>query len=340
MFMKRLASDADSDPFGEHLACPLRTRARVLGGVFEFESNSRRLLDLADVAYQGLPAHSGPPAPVRCSIRLLLTGEEGPPFGNDVPRMKLHAGAGVLCGTMNSANFAVVAPERRAALVVVSRSMLKHAYHVRYELIEFAVYTLASRVRELVPLHAACIGRREQGLLLVGPSGAGKSTLSLHCLKQGLELVAEDGVFVAPETLRATGVGSFLHVPRSSAGQLRKSREDAWICRFPVIRRRNGVEKFEIDLRCTDYRIARRPPALEGVVFLSKQHAARREPRSLLAPLRRSQLLERLGASQPYATRQPGWASFCRHIARAEAFELRRGRDPDEGAEALRRLIE
>src|SRR5262249_12249170 len=143
-----------SDPFGEHVACALRTRVRVLGGVFEFESNSRRLLDLTDVAYQGLPASPGSSQPLRCNIRLLLTRQEGPAFGDDVPRMKLHAGAGVLTGTMDSANFAVVAPESRAALVVVSRNMLEHAYHVRYELIEFAVYTLASRVRELVPLHA------------------------------------------------------------------------------------------------------------------------------------------------------------------------------------------
>ena len=337
--MKHLAPDADSDPFGERLACPLRTRVRVLGGVFEFESNSRELLRLVDVAYQGLPAHIEAPAPLRCSIRLLLTRQEGP-LDNDVPRMTMHAGGGLLCGSMDRANFAVVSPGERKALVVVSRNMLRHAYHVRYELIEFAVYTLASRAQELVSLHAACVGRKRRGLLLIGPSGAGKSTLSLHCLKQDMEMVAEDGVFVAPGTLRATGIASFLHLPLSSTDLLRESGDDAWICSSPVIRRRNGVEKYEIDLRRTDFRIARRRPELDGVVFLSKQRASPRQRGSLLVPLGKSQLLERLQASQPYAAHQPGWATFRRHIARADAFELRRARHPDEGADALRRLVE
>ena len=54
----------------------------------------------------------------------------------------------------------------------------------RYEMLEFAVFTLASRVQGVVPLHAACIGRRGRGLLLMGDSGAGKSTAALLGLAQ------------------------------------------------------------------------------------------------------------------------------------------------------------
>jgi serine kinase of HPr protein (carbohydrate metabolism regulator) len=61
-----------------------------------------------------------------------------------------------------------------------------NAYLTRYELIEFAVFTLAQRVQGLVPLHAACVGRAGRGLLLMGGSGAGKSTLALHCLARRL----------------------------------------------------------------------------------------------------------------------------------------------------------
>src|SRR5205807_7043764 len=101
---------------------------------------------------------------------------------------------------------------QRSALVVVSQDMLEFPYHVRYEMLEFAVYVLASRMQGLVPLHAACVGRGGQGILLLGPSGSGKSTVSLQCLLEGLDFLAEDSVLVKPDGLLATGVASFLHV--------------------------------------------------------------------------------------------------------------------------------
>lgn len=340
--MKHVAvPDAAGDPFGERLPCTLRTNAHVLGGVFEFESNSRPLVRLVGVAYDGLPAHSFCAAPPHFRIRLVLTRGDGSPAGDEVPCMRMHSGAGLLCGTMDGTNFAVVAPTERVGVVVVSRNMLRHPYHTRYELIEFAVYTLASRAQQLVSLHAACVGRNERGLLLIGPSGAGKSTLSLHCLMQDMELVGEDGVLVAPDTLMATGIGSFLHLPTHSPTFMREAGDDAWIRRSPVIRRRSGLEKFEVDLRRARFHVARMPLKVSGVVFLSKQTASRRNAdRPLLVPLRKSELLEKLQASQPYAANQPGWAIFRKQISRIRAFELRRGRHPDEAVDALRRIIE
>jgi hypothetical protein len=336
------ASDALSDPFGERVACTLRRRVHVLGGVFEFESNSRQLLRLVDAAYDKLPAHTFCAEPPHFRVRLLLTPDERSPTEDEVPRMRMHAGGGLFCGAMDSTNFAVVSPSERTGLVVVSRNMVRHAYHIRYELIEFAVYTLASRAQQLVSLHAACIGRNKRGLLLIGPSGAGKSTLALHCLLQDMELVAEDGVFVAPDTLLATGIGSFLHLRPDSLNLLQGTGDDAWIRSSPVIRRRNGVEKFEVDLRRARYQVARTPLKLVGVVFLSKQRASRRvsDHRPLLAPLRKSELLKRLHASQPYAANQPVWATFREQVSGVGAFELRRGRHPSEAVDALRGIIE
>lgn len=89
---------------------------------------------------------------------------------------------------------------QRHAMLVVSEDMLAHAYHLRYELIEFAVFLLAARGIGLVPLHGACVGQRGRSVLLLGASGAGKSTLALHSLLHGLEVLSEDGVFVAPDS--------------------------------------------------------------------------------------------------------------------------------------------
>ena len=327
--------DIPTDPFLERLPPVSHTRVRLLGGTFEFECGSQRLRRLVDWAYADLPPHRLSAHGPRLRVRLALAPRDRRADRRDAPAIGTLSGAGLLCGATASSDLAVVSPEDRSALVVLSPQLLRFPYHARYELVEFAVFTLAGRTQGLVPLHAACVGREGRGLLLMGDSGAGKSTLSLHCLLAGLEFVSEDSTFVAPETLLATGVANFLHlrrdalrsVPRSTAAQIRRS---------PIIRRRSGVEKFEIDVRRTEFRLAARPLRVAGLVFLSTRAAG---SGGMLAALRRGEALERLAASQPYGAAQPGWSAFRRGMALIPAFELRRGRHPAEAAKALQGLL-
>ena len=46
-------------------------------------------------------------------------------------------------------------------------------------------------------MHASCIARDDNAVLIVGPSGAGKSDLALRMLSRGFALVADDQVDVA-----------------------------------------------------------------------------------------------------------------------------------------------
>lgn len=327
--------DIDSDPFGEGVVCPLRTRAEVLGGVFDFESNDGSLLELVESAYKGLPAHAFSTEPPRFSIKLVLSSDAGPCVGLEPPAMRLHSGPGFLCGVMDAANFALVSPAQRAGSIAVSRGMLRHAQVVRYELIEFAVYTLASRAQRLVSLHAACIANNRRGLLLIGEGGAGKSTLTSQCLLQNMALVGEDAVLVEPGSLLASGVGTFLHL-RADSLEFLPPNDDAWIRESPIIRRRSGVEKFQIDLRRSRFRIAPTSIELAAVIFLAPLRASEHE---LLAPLGVHEFMQRLTATQAYAANQAGWITFSERISGIRAFELRRGRHPSEGAEALRTIL-
>jgi len=249
----------------------------------------------------------------------------------------MMSGAGLLAGTTQSSSFVVVSPHELGALVVASPKMLRFPYHTRYELIEFAVLTLAARVQGLVALHGACVGRAGRGVLLLGPSGAGKSTLTLQCLIEGLEILAEDSVFVVPDTLLATGVSNFLHVRADSLRWIAQGRSVAKIRRSPVIRRRTGVRKYEIDLRDGEYPVAQRPLQIAAIVFLCAQAAA---GRPLLTPLLPAQALPMLVREQAYAASQSPWALFTRSVKRVPCFELRRGQHPSESAAALRGLIE
>jgi hypothetical protein len=327
--------DVSADPFHERALSVSRTRMHLLGAAFEFECGSPELRRLVDWAYAGLPRHKLTEVPPRIRISVAPAPPARRRAQAEPPRIEMISGAGLLCGTTSSSDFAVLSSDHRSALVVVSRDMRRYPYHARYELIEFAVFTLASRAQGLIPLHGACVGRDGRGLLLFGDSGSGKSTASLHCLLRGMDFLAEDSVFVAPDTMLATGIANFLHVRCDSLHSLPASSASA-IRRSPVIRRRSGVEKFEVDLRRTEFRLAASPLRIAGVVFISPQPARNGV---LLTRLRGREAVARLQKNQPYAASQPGWPTFRKRIAVAPAFELRRGRHPAEAADALQGLL-
>jgi hypothetical protein len=331
--------DLLADPFEERSRILAGEHFELLGGRFQFESNSPQLLRLVDSAYLGLPRHRLSTVAPRLRVRLLLSssGQSRTRRRSEPPPLSMLSGPGYLGGATDSSNFVVLSPSERTALVVLSRQMLRFPYHTRYEFIEFAVFTLASRCQGLVSLHAACVGRSGRGILLMGPSGSGKSTVTLHCVLQGFDFLSEDSVFVEPDTMLATGVANFLHVRSDSLRWLGKTRDAAAIRKSPVIRRRSGVRKFEVDLRRGTYRLAASPLKITAVVFLSPQSAG---DGSLLKPLSKSVVLTKLTAAQAYAANQPKWAAFCKSVMGLNAFELRRGNHPLEAVETLRALLE
>jgi hypothetical protein len=256
---------------------------------------------------------------------------------DEPPRVRTESGAGLLCGVIDASNYVVIAPEQRWALIVVSEDMLAHPYHVRYELIEFAVFVLAARGMALVPLHGACIGDDGRGVLLLGRSGVGKSTLALRALCDGLALLAEDAVFVDPGTLHLLGVGNFVHVKPDSLRFVEDVATRQWIEHAPTIRRRSGVAKFEADLRRAPLAFSPAPLRLAAVVFVSAEQAV--DADDLLERVSGDTVPGLLAADQPYASGQPGWQAFVARASATGVYRLRRGGHPRDAVEALRGLL-
>ncbi|KJV36802.1 hypothetical protein [Luteibacter yeojuensis] len=323
------AHDVAADPFGEGVRLPFGCRWPVLGASFVFASNSEALLAIAGEAYDGLPAHRLGPVPPVFHVELRL-GPARPPCEGEPPPMRTSSGGGMVLGIADPWNHVLVSPAQRRAVVTVSADRLAHPYHVRYEMIEFAVYLLAARGQELVSLHAACIGGDGRGVLLLGPSGAGKSTLTLQAAVDGYDVMAEDGVFVEPKRLRATGVPHYLHVADGSLGWLDPATRRA-VAAFPRIRRRSGAEKYEIDLRKGAFRPAAAPLDIVATVLLSSQ----RGDGPLLEPLARDEATMRLAEDQPYASHQPHWRRFVDGALQRGVWVLRRGADPRTTLEAM-----
>lgn len=328
------------DPFGEQRRASRCERLQLLGGRFEFETDSVQLLRIVRSAYAGLPAHQlGRRAP-RLRVRLSLSrarASRGATRRGEPGVIRTLAADAMLCGAMDGANFVTLTPRQRSALIVVARDTLRYAYHVRYEMLEFAVYVLAARCQGLVPLHAACLGQDDGAVLLLGASGAGKSTLVLQALLSGLNFLAEDSVLVRPQGLLATGLASYVHLRPDALRFLTPDARRTLIGRAARIRRRSGVAKLEIDLRHKRYRLAPTPLPIRAVVFLSARKRSARQP--LLQRLPTATLLQRLDRQQRYAAQQPGWRDFRRRIAHLPGYELRRDSHPQAAVEELRTLL-
>jgi hypothetical protein len=339
---RRVDPGIESDPFAERTPSLVREELNLMGGRFHFESNSEELLALVDAAYAGLPSHLFSPTPKTFRMKLILTPKptrdslRRAARRTEPPPISMFNGAGFLGSATPSSSFVVLYPEKRTGLVSVSREMLRFPYHVRYELLEFGVFTLACRAQGLVPLHAACVGLDGRGILLMGPSGAGKSTVALQCLLDGLDFLSEDSVFVAPKSMRATGTANYLHVREDSLCWLGRSRARSMIRNSPIIRRRSGVEKFEVDLRRGGFKLAKAPLKIIGVAFLSSRQAA---TGPLLRSLSTSETLARLKREQAYGASLPQWRAFSRALLHLGGFEILRGSHPAASVETLRSLL-
>ncbi|RTL39991.1 MAG: serine kinase [Burkholderiales bacterium] len=305
----------------------------VMGAAVDFVSDSADLLALADRAYAGLPAPACDGPPLTVELRLTPGGNR---FDDAPPAARMLGGAGLLGAAVDGDHLALINPAAGRALVQVTTALLRWPYHLRYELIEFAVFTLVARARRLAALHAGAVGLAGRGVLVMGASGAGKSTLAAQAMALGLELLTEDAAFVEPDTLLAVGVPNFLHLRCDSVDVLDDAPLQARLRASPVIERRSGVRKFELDLRQAGGLTTAGPLRLEHLVFASPEPAG---AGGLLQRLSADETRARLHTSQPYAAGQPGWSAVLAGCARLHGWALRRGRSPQEGALALRSLL-
>jgi hypothetical protein len=332
----RPTPDIESDPFGERTIAAYHRRLNLLGARFDFESNSPELLNLVDAAFGGLPKHRFSSRPPRFRIRLRLTPNPAVAGWSQPPAISMIRGGGFLGSATDASTFVVLFLEKREALVSVSRSMMRFPYHVRYELIEFAVFTLASRAQSLVPLHAACVGLNGRGILLMGPTGAGKTTVALHCLLDGFDFLSEDSVFVAPNSMKATGAANFIHVRAESLRWLERSPRSLLTRRAPTIRRRSGVKKLEIDLRSKHVHLAQKPLKIVAIAFLTSQRAS---GGPILRSLTKASATTKMVDMQGYGASLPQWRAFRDNFSQLALLEARRGGHPNDTVQALRSLL-
>jgi hypothetical protein len=98
---------------------------------------------------------------------------------------------------------------RRRVQAVLSVAASTDTFFWTSLLIPIAIGVLGTTVG-LVPLHCACLDRRESGFLVAGDSGAGKSTLAAALAWRGFTLVSDDWTYLSKQqsTLIAHGLAA------------------------------------------------------------------------------------------------------------------------------------
>ena len=224
-------------------------------------------------------------------------------------------------------NFAVCDYTRHFAFCRLNEAAAGDPSFAGYYFLEaIANFTLTQLY--LTPVHAACVARKGQGVLLSGASGAGKTTLAYFCAKKGWTYVSDNESWL----VRAGGrmlLGNPRRIRfRESAAELFPELKGQRAAPHP-----NGKMSIEVnpDGLETAYQCG-----VERVVFLARQPGGR----TTLRPVRNGDALEYFLAELPVYedwVREEQQISLNR-IAELNPVELRYG-DLESAWRALESLV-
>ena len=170
----------------KHAETPLCEHYSAAGAVCSLSTNSRQLLDTARGSFLPVELFSGP---VDFQLRLWVDEADSaqPPWPNPYVRGIDHC---VFLG-FDSGSSMLADLHTRRVIGRFSAAMAGNSAYWRTVIFPMLVSVLAGSVG-LVELHASCVARDRQGLVLIGPSRSGKSTLALALSQAGFRLLSDD----------------------------------------------------------------------------------------------------------------------------------------------------
>jgi hypothetical protein len=184
-------------------------------------------------------------------------------------------------------------------------------------------------------LHAGCLSRAGEGLLLAGTSGAGKSTLTLALLRAGFDFLGDDLVFLTtgPDGVRALAFPDEIDVTDET---IRFFPEMAYLLATP---RATGWPKRQV-----------RPENLYGsTVVCECRPRVLVFPRitgqstSAITPLERGlafmEIIPNILLTDPDSS-QAHFDSLSALVEQCECYRLEAGTDLDEAVDLLRTVMD
>jgi hypothetical protein len=169
----------------------------VLGVPVEFSSNSAAAMEVVEQAF-GIwrrLTSSSPVKAARPDVRVSIIEFEGaelsaPPVPVSWRMPDPRRIIGSTPGSLGIADF-----DRGDVIIYVTAELLADRLHFSYSFLEALTLTTVNSVDRL-PIHAGGLARGNAALLLIGPSGSGKSTLVHAGMRSGMDVLADDAVYV------------------------------------------------------------------------------------------------------------------------------------------------
>jgi len=221
----------------------------------------------------------------------------------------------LLTSVADAHNHAVCDIRNGIVHIWLNRSALHYTSYVRYFFIEAATYTAIS-TSFVTPLHAACVSRYGQGMLLCGESGTGKSTLAYACARAGWTYTSDDGSYVVRDANPPRVLGSSHQVRfRPTAKALFSELEG-----YMLTPRAEGKPSIEVPIvNLLPNVVTADETQVHFLIFLKRGLFTVPE----LIPISNEVALQQLKAGEGLGEEMEQFHSSCiRHLVHAQAFEL------------------
>ncbi len=193
---------------------PLCQRYMAAGAICSFSTNSEDLIGVAHETF--LPVDLPDATADDFSIRFWV--DDARPAQPPWPKPYVR-GLGHLVFVGFDARSSLLADLRaRRVIGRFSAGMVADAGYWKTVIFPMLLSVLAGSVG-IVELHASCVARDQNGLVLIGPGGSGKSTLAMALTEAGFRFLADDRIFCSSKQgkLAAWGMPRPLKLRREAA---------------------------------------------------------------------------------------------------------------------------
>jgi hypothetical protein len=298
-----------ADPLEAFTPLPFEKTVFPYGFPARIRSNSAEIIQAADVCWSPYSHHFREP-PIE--LRFLVSDQHS---HRRLPIPVFRAQANLLSLIADANNFGCCDLASGLGFAVLTPAAVAQKDYLRYHFLESMAYSLLD-TRHLAMVHAACIGRGGQGVLLAGESGAGKSSLAYACTHRGWTYVSDDASSMVLRSEARTVVGN----PRTF--RFRPTAKSLFPELQGRLKFRNGKPTLEVRTERLPHVKTAYQYTVEHVVFLKRRQVHSRSAQ--LTPISRTDCLQRL-FNDPWPLELPVRSERMAAIERlacAPAFEL------------------
>lgn len=179
------SSGRPQDALRSDMELPLRDMFYPLGYPVEILTNDLAVLECARETFaHARPSRTAPALQVRIGVSQ-ESGLECPPAPTRREYNHLYS------LVADADNQALLDLETGINFTWLTQAAVSNRIYLRYNFLEKIAYLLLG-ASVVTDLHAACVSKHGQGILLCGDSGAGKSTLAYACARRGWTYTSDD----------------------------------------------------------------------------------------------------------------------------------------------------